>query len=99
MAPLGRAFARAYVHDRAVGVAEDLHFDVAGAFEISFETYGGGAEIFLNLGPRQRERRAERDFIGYGPHPPAASATDGFDQDGITDRARGRDELCVRKPA
>ena len=58
MAPLHGAFALAKRNDAAVGVRENLNFDVPRPFQIFFEIYAGIAEGVHRFGRRVAERRA-----------------------------------------
>ena len=59
MPPLQRAFALANVPDRAVLVAEDLHFDMARGGDELFGVHRAVAEERLCLAGHSVERRAQ----------------------------------------
>ena len=88
MAALNRAFAFDERQHRPVRVPEQLHFDVAGAAQASFQIHGGIAECRTRFGSRGAQRSRQLCGIGDGPHPLAAAAGDRLHQQWISDRAR-----------
>ncbi|MCY1220949.1 hypothetical protein D9M72_329860 [compost metagenome] len=85
VAALDRAVALEEMHDIAVGIAEDLAFDVAGAFDELFEIdlvlAEGGLGLALGFG-----HLADQVFrVANGAHAASATAPGGLEHDRIAD--------------
>src|SRR4029079_4501584 len=80
MAPLDRALALDERHDRAMFVAEQLHFDVARPGEPSLEGAGGVAEGRAGFRSRGSHRVGEIGWLADRAHAFAAAAGDRLDE-------------------
>ena len=85
VAPLDRAVALEEVDQVAVGVAEDLDLDVAGAIHESFDEERAVTERGGRLGPRRLQR--VRELLGRGDdaHPAPAAARRRLHEERVTD--------------
>ena len=85
MAALHRALALGKVDDVAVGVAEDLHLDVARVFDELLDVDLGVAEGALGLALRGSHRRRAARRGGDQAHALAASSGGGLEHDRVAD--------------
>src|SRR5579859_6876686 len=83
MAALNGTFALAKRDDTAVGVGKDLHFDVAGFFQIFFEIEASIAESVQSFRGRIPPGGGKFGIASDDAHAFAAAAGDGFEQHGI----------------
>lgn len=81
VAALDGAVAFAAVDGVAVGVGEDLEFDMAGFFDKFFEVEGAVIEAFLGFVLGGVEFFGEGDGVMGEAHAFASAAGDGFDED------------------
>jgi hypothetical protein len=93
MSPLHRAIALPEMHQVAVGIAEDLHFDVLGAGDVALDENLGPAEGSAGFALGFFELAHELVAIFHDAHATAAAAEAGFDDDGIADFLCGRFHL------
>ena len=87
VAPLDRAVALAEVNARAVGVEQQLDLDVSRALEQPLEDQPIVRERALRFAPGGGERGGQVRGSSDGPHPFAATASRGLDQDREADAA------------
>ena len=85
VAPLHGAIALPQVHELAVLVAEDLHFDVLGAPDVAFDEHVGAAEGGAGLALRFLEFSRQLVGVLHHAHPAAAATEAGLDNDGEAD--------------
>jgi hypothetical protein len=83
VAALHGAFAFAERDDAAVGVGEDLDFDVAGVFQIFFEIETRVAESVESFGGGVAPSGGEIGIASHEAHAFSAAAGDGFEKNGI----------------
>ena len=95
MAPLNAAVALAEVHDVAVRVGEDLHFDVTRRDERAFEEHFRVAERRERFRARRTQRACEIAVRENESHAAAATARRRLDHEGHADRARGFDKCGI----
>ena len=86
VAALHGAFAFSKRDDAAVGVGEDLDFDVAGIFQIFFEIETRVAESVERFGGGIAPGGSEVGIAGNETHAFSAAAGDGFEQYGVAHR-------------
>ena len=99
VAALDRALALEEVHDGAVGVAEDLHLDVAGARDVAARRTRCRRRRRTppRAGPRPR-RRPSSSGPSHHAHAPAAAAGRGLDEHGPAEgRHRRRSTVAGRR--
>src|SRR5438105_1127114 len=68
--------------ERAMLVAEDLEFDMAGLFDVAFDQQRPVAECAFCFSPRRFESLIQTGRAGNDPHAPSASTGGSFHQDG-----------------
>jgi len=85
VATLDRAIALVEVDDVAVLVAEDLDFDVFGAFDVALEENGGIAESILSFRACLGQQAGELGGFFYDAHAASAATEGGFDDEWETD--------------
>ena len=90
VATLQRAIAFAERDDPACAVAENLHLDMAGAFDIAFEEHARIAEISGALTHDPGETLAHFRFVAANSHADAAAARRRLEHDRIADCRRRR---------
>ena len=96
MAALDRAVALAEMDDRALLVAEHLHFDMARSEQRPLDQQAAVAEGVFRLGARRPQSALQRLGRAHDAHAAAAAARARLDHHGITD-ARGLfGEACRR---
>ena len=83
MAALHRAFAFTEGNDAAVGIGEDLDFDVTRLFQIFFEIQAGVTEGVERFGGSVAPSGSEVGIAGDEAHAFSAAAGDRFQQNGI----------------
>ena len=96
---LHRAIPLAQVNDPAVGVAQHLDLDVAGPGEVLLDVDVAVAEGRERLVLGQGEELGELLLVVRDPHPLAAAARGGLDDDRETDPARPPRGPPRRRPA
>ena len=80
MAALNRALALAEMHDGAVIVGEDLHFDVTRALDVALQEQPVVAEGATRFARRRFEGGLQLPRVTHHPHALAAPAGRGLDQ-------------------
>ena len=88
VAALGGAVALEQMQGVAVGVGEDLHFDVAGALEIPLDQHAVVAERRGGFLPGGGQCRLKIGGLSDDPHAAPAAAGNSLDDDGKTDFLR-----------
>lgn len=99
VAALERALALAEVDDVAVAVGEHLDLDVPGPVDPPLHQEGVVAEGGAGLAPGGGDLLGERRLLADQPHPLAAAARRGLQQDGHADLAGGGGQLGVGQAA
>ena len=85
VAPLCRTVALAQGHHLATAIAEDLHLDVAGAFDELFQVEAGVLEIGLREPLHTVPGGGQRVSVAHQPHPDAAAARGALEHHGVAD--------------
>ena len=80
MAALDRAVALAHVNHVAMGVGENLKFDVPRVLEILLQVHRARAERRLALGASEREEAGQFLLVARHAHPLAAATCRRLDQ-------------------
>ena len=88
VAALERAVAFEQVDDLAVGIAEDLHFDMPGREDVLLDQDMVVAETGRRLALARGERIGKLGRVVHPPHPLAAAARNRLDQDRIANFGR-----------
>ena len=83
VAALNTAIALAEMHHVAVVVANHLHFNMAGGFDVFFHEHVGIAESTFGFGAGHHETLRQTDIVMRHAHPFTAAAGDRFDQNRI----------------
>src|SRR5262249_12086389 len=86
--PLYRAISLPQVHEAAMLVAENLHLDVLGARDETFDEHFGAPERGAGFALRFLKLASEFLFLPDDAHSTSAAAAAGFDDDGIADLRR-----------
>jgi hypothetical protein len=93
VAALDRALALAEVDDVAVGVAEQLHLNVARRRQVFLEVYRGIAERGFRFGARDEQRVGQLLAVAGNAHAAPATARCRLDDDRISDLVRDPDRV------
>src|SRR5262249_22658651 len=91
-AALDRAFAIKQVYDIAVGVAQDLHFDVARAFDIALDIKPAVAEVARAFAAGATDLVLKRRSFAHDAHALAAAAGGWLDEQRKADRPGALDK-------
>ncbi len=87
MPSLSRAIALPQGNDATAAIAEDLHLDVAGVFDVLLEKYAAAPEILPGEPLDGAKGLRQFGFLADQLHANAATAGTALQHDGIADRA------------